>query len=239
MLELLRSDIFFKDELDHPASGYAKWFQRIHTMRLCASYHDRKNFCEVGANDYLEILKQFPGDKYIIDPYDGLEGMGAAILPPDIPDRCEVFRCALGVDSGDIPGDLFDYVITVSVIKHIGQSETNFDCEPLDYRPKEQEEPRDAFCNELFRVMRPGGVTIHSIDHAPHNRSYLKNFTDAGFELLRNDELPSVDECLHDLSAVRQRHDWLDPAIPMPVEEMRLHSVLTMGFVKPQTERPA
>ena len=233
VLRLLRKNEFTAEQLNHPARGYAKVFQRANMMDLCRSFHDRSNFCEIGPHDYFNILDHYRGPKIIIDPYKSGGGAGLEVVPANLPYPVTLFRCMLGENSDIIPNDFIDFSFSVSVIEHIGQAEVQYDCNPVENPPEIQERPRRGFCEELFRITRSGGLTVHSVDHAARNLTFVDNFLAAGFELIHADETVTVEECLNAPDAIRQRHQWLDPTIPMSEEEMRLHSVLTMGFVKP------
>lgn len=233
MLQLLREESFSVDELNHPACGYAKIFQRLDMASICRQHAGRANFCEIGPHDYFNLLEEYSGPKYVIDPYADAGGAGLGFVPANLPYPVTLFRCLLGQDSSFIPDGFVDFSYSVSVIEHIGQAEAGYDCRPVDHPPEDQERPRRSFCQELFRITRPGGVTIHSVDHAARNLSFVRNFIEAGFVPLRPGESVTVDECLFDKAAIRQRHAWLDPTEPMSEQEMTLHSVLTMGFTRP------
>ena len=233
MLRLLRNGEFTPEQHNHPARGYAKIFQRAAMMELCRSFHDRTNFCEIGPHDHFPILEDYPGPKIIIDPYKNGGGAGLEVVPDNLPYPVTLLRCLLGENSQFISDDFVDFSFSVSVIEHIGQAEVQYDCNPVENPPEVQERPRRGFCEELFRITKPGGLTVHSVDHAARNLTFVDNFLAAGFELIHANETVSVDECLNAPDAIRQRHQWLDPTIPMSEEEMRLHSVLTIGFVKP------
>ena len=233
VIELLTLDRFSQSDREHEGAGYCKWFQRIQMAELCQRFHNFENACEIGCHDYFEIIKKFPTPKFILDPYSQGGGEGLDAVPRNFPYPAVLLRCMLGQDSGIVPSNLLDFCFSVSVIEHIGQAEVGYDCSPTDDPPPMQEQPRDAFCRELFRMMRPGGITIHSVDHAPRNRTYVQNFLRAGFRLLFDDPMPSLEELLDRPDALRQRHAWLDRFDTMSPEEQRLHSVLTLGFRKP------
>jgi hypothetical protein len=139
----------------------------------------------------------------------------------------------VGPDSSIIPDTFFDITLSISVIEHIGQAEAGYDCKPTSQPPAAQEALRDEFCAELYRMARPGGVTLHTVDHAARNLSFVANFLRAGFEPLEAGVPPDVEQCLSDPDAVRQRVGWRKPHLPMPVQEQALHACLLMGFRRP------
>ncbi len=117
---------------------------------------------------------------------------------PPLPYPFVLFRCALGETSAVIPDALFDYTYSISVLEHIGQAEANYDCQPTSEPPPAQEAKRQAFCHELFRITKPGGITVNTIDHAARNLSYHHNFTAAGFEsLCPPEQFCTVQQALH------------------------------------------
>ena len=121
MLQLLKSGSFTAEQLSDPARGYAKIFQRMQMATLCEEYQSRTNFCEIGPHDYFNILEDYAGPKYVIDPYADAGGAGLAVVPANLPYPVTLFRCLLGHDSSFIPNDFVDFSFSVSVIEHIGR----------------------------------------------------------------------------------------------------------------------
>lgn len=75
-----------------------------------------------------------------------------------------------GGKSGELPDANFDVVFSVSVLEHVPYGEI-FDV-----------------CNDMRRVTKPGGLSVHSIDVTPETlktrgQRWLKGMLDAGFEL--------------------------------------------------------
>ena len=68
-----------------------------------------------------------------------------------------------------IPSEKVDVVYSISTLEYIGQKESGFVCSFTPDPPKEQEELRNAFCEDLFRIFKPGGYSVHLIDHAVRN----------------------------------------------------------------------
>lgn len=218
---------------DYPniKSPQTKPYQNAVLAKVLPQYIGKEaNVADVGANtNFLNLRGLAAREKWVIDPYDGQAGRGMASIP-DIPDDIQIIRCTVGRNSGIISSGYFDVVFSSSVLEHIGQAEVKFDYKPTSNPPSAQEDPRNAFCRECFRIIRPGGVTIHTIDHAPRNLSYVENFLKAGFELLQPGEV-TVDELLNSPDAVRQQVLWKDNTVPHPNPEY--HSVLLVGFRKP------
>jgi hypothetical protein len=200
--------------------------------KLAAVVESHHVVADIGAHSHFDVLLNLVArSKLIIDPYNGSGGAGLSAIP-ELPYPIGLFRCALGETSAIIPDNTFDLTFSISVLEHIGQAESNYDCEPTTMLPAVQEAKRTAFCAELFRITKPGGMTLHTIDHAARNLSYAHNFSQAGFV----DSLPgcsvAVDDALHDTDAVRQRVGWLGERV-MPPDEQKLHSVLYAAYLKP------
>jgi hypothetical protein len=188
-----------------------------------------------GLLDSISVFDQHETiSRAIIDPYNSAGGGGTANLPPDFPYPAILFRCLLGIDSHIIPSNLFDITFSCSVLEHIGQKECNYDLNPTSSPPEKQENPRNAFCNELFRIMKPGGVTLHAIDHAPRNLTFIANFQNAGFTLSEPQQC-DLDTALDDPDLIRQRYQWgtRPKPLPMPAQGLRLNSVLYIQAHKP------
>lgn len=72
--------------------------------------------------------------------------------------------------SPELPSDYFDIVFSVSALEH------------------SRLEASSSICKDMFRVMRPGGLSVHSIDtlacHSEHfAHTWYDSFVDAGFEI--------------------------------------------------------
>jgi hypothetical protein len=232
---LLSKALFNGDDWSSPMAVNTKWFQHIEMRRLCATYlRERSNVAEIGPRRYFTILEACaPAKKYVIDPYNAGPGGGELGIPEELPYPIGLFRCSVGDDSAIIPSRIFDATFSMSVIEHIGQAEAGYDCNPTPRPPKAQEERRTAFCRELFRITRPGGITIHTVDHAARNLSFIDNFLRAGFRPLAGGPRPSVEECRMRPDLVRQKRTWDNLDEEMPLDQQHLHSVLVMGFVRP------
>ncbi len=233
MVKLLRYSDYSSVETAGIDVSQTKPFQHI-SIRRVLSHHcgARHRVAEIGSKTSFDTLLGLPGVfRYIIEPYNSAPGAGPATIPP-LPYPIALFRCLVGTDSGIIPDGFFDCTFSVSVIEHVGQAEAGYDCRPTNSPPAESEALRDGFCRELHRITMPGGVTIHSVDHAARNLSFVDNFLAAGFSLLEPGPLPTTDDCLGDPEAVRQRTQWTKLDRPMPAEEQALHSVLLMAFRK-------
>jgi SAM-dependent methyltransferase len=210
-------------------SAHTKDYQHEALSRLLPEYaKSNHRVAEIGANLYFDNLLQLRvRERYVIDPYNGGPG-GGAESPPDFPEDLVLLRCAIGVTSRHLADDFFDLIFSSSVLEHVGQAEVGYDVSPVFTAA--QEPLRNACCAELFRILKPGGVTLHTIDHAPHNRFFSDNFTQAGFVPLVADESLSVEHLLNDPDAVRQRVDWIQG--DQAIDRIDLHSVLLLGFKK-------
>lgn len=225
MIYLLR----YPDFPSIPRGEGTKIYQHAEILRLVARF-DAEGLVvgDIGSKSWFKALETFTSARArcVIDPYNGAPGGGPETIPP-LPYPIVLYRCLVGPDSGIIPDAVFDVTLSISVIEHIGQPETGYDCSPLAVSHPVQDAIRDEFCEELFRITKPGGITIHTIDHAARNLSFAENFRRAGFVLFDPDRpVPTVEDCLNDPAAVRQTTQWTRPDLPMPEDEWPLHSVL-------------
>jgi hypothetical protein len=79
--------------------------------------------------------------------------------------------------------------------------------------------------------LKPGGLTIHTIDHAPRNITWDDNFRRASFVPIdASNARPALRELLHATGAVRQQVSWTKGSEDLCDKE--LHSVLYVGYVK-------
>ena len=236
MLYLLKKTDFPDDINGHPLAGQSKFYQHIEIERLIRKFdYPGITVADIGSQRNFKPLLSFEKARChcIIDPYTGAGGNGLSEIP-NLPYPIVLFRCLVGGDSTIIPSNFFDVIISVSVIEHIGQEETSYDCKPLVTPDPLQDKMRDDFCTETFRILKPGGITIHTIDHAARNLSFADNFSKADFEMFdRKAKVPSVEDCLTDPDAVRQSVDWRNPDMPMQLEHLPLHAVLVGLWKKP------
>lgn len=81
----------------------------------------------------------------------------------------------LGEFSKDLPDNYFDLVFSVSVLEHVPFSEI------------------DKVCDDMARIVRPGGFTAHSIDVTPRSTEkgikYFHALKSAGFILNSNPDI--------------------------------------------------
>lgn len=226
-------------EEDHRSSwaAHTKHYQHIEFQRVAARFAGQmtaRNVGEIGAKSYFDALLAYARSRrFVIDPYRDAPGGGLSSIPA-LPFPIGLFRCYVGFGDTVIPDEFFSLTFSISVVEHIGQQETGFDRHPVVVPPLEQEQPRDAFCRDLFRLTAPGGLTIHTVDHASRNRSYVENFLKAGFELIDADVIPSLSECMEDRTNVVQLTKWgKEINKPSGPEDWALDSVLMMGFKRP------
>jgi SAM-dependent methyltransferase len=90
----------------------------------------------------------------------------------------ETIDALIGKTGGIIPSGSFDTCVSVSVIEHIPASDVS------------------AACSDMFRVLRPGGWALHSLDVSisalPQiGKRWLTAFQDAGFRI----DASTVDTC--------------------------------------------
>tara|TARA_R110001606_G_scaffold280273_1_gene428949 strand:- start:144 stop:857 length:714 start_codon:yes stop_codon:yes gene_type:complete len=234
MLYLLKKSMYSQEDHRSDWAGHTKHFQHIEFDRIAAKYPSSGNVGEVGAKTWFKCLDSFvDARRFVIDPYDGAPGGGLSDIPK-LPFPVGLFRCYIGYGESVIPDRFFDLTFSISVIEHIGQAETGFDRQPVKVPPPEQEIPRDKFCEDLFRITAPGGVTIHSVDHAARNRTYVDNFLRAGFELISEQDVPSEDECMNDRENIVQLTKWGRKSDqPSDLTDWELDAVMIMGFRRP------
>lgn len=219
-----------------PTPRATKEHQRLFMSDTLPNYaNSNSRVLEVGADRRIEILQNLEAsERWIADPYEGTDG-GQQTGLPDFGKDITIARCRIGDDSSILPSGIFDLIYSISVIEHIGQAASGFDCRYTPSPPDGQEAPRRSFCSECYRLLRPGGVTIHTIDHGVRNVTFDGNFRDAGFEPLLDEPRLSHEEMLNDPQALRQEFQWgtkNDP-VAMPEEVYSLNTVLMLGYRKP------
>ncbi|MFI4896374.1 MAG: class I SAM-dependent methyltransferase [Phycisphaerales bacterium JB059] len=220
------------DDLE-PCVNTKTWQERFLIENLKRHVTADARVLEVGANDNTLILDAIgKGEHWIADPYDA-GGAGVLAEPPELDPRIIISRCNIGASSNALPSDYFDVIFSSSVLEHIGQRETNFDTRYTPNPPEEQERPRRAFCRECMRLLKPGGVTIHTIDHGVRNISFDANFREVGFEPLNPEDTLTHREMLDDPEALRQTMSWHDKTQPLHPGVARLNTVLAVGYRKP------
>jgi hypothetical protein len=233
-MRLLLYSEFLGEDFTSPPWQHTKTSQWIAMKRYLGDTAMPNFYCgEIGPHSNFDLMKSV-NCRHVaaIDPYNGSEGAGLQEVPT-LPYPLALFRCALGETSEVIPDSLFDLTYSVSVMEHIGQYEAAYDCEPSSAPPEGQETKRNLFCEELFRITKPGGITAHTIDHAARNLSYHSNFIAAGFEPITPvEKFCTVQDALTLPDAVRQKVGWLGER-EMPVSEQSLHAVLFATYRRP------
>ncbi len=200
---------------------------------LVGTRRDSSRVLEVGANKNTIILDALAGtERWIADPYDA-RGVGVLSEPPDLGPDYTISRCVIGLSSNALPSEHFDLIFSSSVLEHIGQREANFDLQYTPDPPEAQETLRRAFCEECFRLLRPGGVTVHTIDHGVRNISFDANFREAGFEALDPAQTVTHQQMLDDPEALRQTVAWHGAPEPLHPGIARLNTVLAIGYRRP------
>ena len=185
---------------------------------------------EIGANDAFGNLKGcLRCELWAADPYQGAGG--GMLTPPTVPGVL-ISQCEIGITSNALPNNFFDIVFSSSVLEHVGQRECFYDCHPVNPSPAVQELPRNLLCKEIYRFLKPGGFSIHSIDHAVRNVSFMNNFLGAGLKQWKESPIPSSEEMVSDKDAFTQTWDWHDSS--KPISEPWLHPVICSVFVKPE-----
>ena len=233
MYYLLTKNLYTQDQVEDPRSIHTKHFQHIEMEKIANPYDNEGAVTgDIGSKTNFVNLNKFykSRSRITIDPYNGAGGGGLAKLP-NIPYPFAIFRCLVGVDSEIIPNNLFDITFSISVIEHIGQKESGYDCTPTSAPPLEQENLRNSFAKELLRITKPGGITFHTVDHAARNLTFIDNFVNQGWIPLDNTLPPTLDECLNSEVAIRQQVHWTRHQQDLP--DKHLHSVLMLGFRKP------
>ena len=92
---------------------YLKYLDFQELSRLLPDYAKSKyRIAQIGASLYLDnLLKLCASERYVIDPYRSGPGGGAKNLS-DFPDDLSLWRRAIGVTSGHLPGDFFGLVFS-------------------------------------------------------------------------------------------------------------------------------
>lgn len=221
-------------DYDIPRPHWTKKYQRAFMLDWLPRYvTPTSRVMDVGANINIDVLSELQAsERWVVDPYEGIAGAKQTEVPV-LPESITVSRCLIGLDSHALPSDYFDVIFSISVIEHIGQEAAKYDCTYTPNPPEAQEIPRRAFCAECFRLLRPGGVTIHAIDHGVRNVTYDANFKEQGFVPLLDDQRFEVNEMLDDPEAFRQETQWGDHSKLMQEEFFPLNTVLMLGYQKP------
>ena len=240
MIYLLKTTEFSPEQRADPWATQTKFFQHIEIGRLISRF-DKPGLTVgcIGSQQSFNPLMSFSQAvrRCVIDSDTGATGNGQSETPQP-PYPVTRFRDLAG--GSVIPDSYFDALISVGHIQSIGQAQTKYDCNPPDTPDPVQDGMRDAFCAQIAWVLKPGAVTIHIIDHAARNLSYVNNFVRAGLEPFDPEmPMPTVEDGLENTDAVRQQTIWQDMSVPMPVEERRLHGVLVGVWIKPVKTRRA
>jgi glycosyltransferase involved in cell wall biosynthesis/2-polyprenyl-3-methyl-5-hydroxy-6-metoxy-1,4-benzoquinol methylase len=105
---------------------------------------------EIGAGQPIvaDLLARLGYDVWVIDPYDGRDG------GPADPDAMRATYPRVRIVEGVFPTDLdtgaistFDGIYSISVLEHVSIEQI------------------DEVCSGIRQFLKPGGVTIHAIDH--------------------------------------------------------------------------
>jgi SAM-dependent methyltransferase len=217
-----------------PEQNNTKYWQERFLVETLPQYvTPAAHILEIGANKNLKILRTLDvAQRWIADPYDA-RGLHVCAQPPDFGADIIISRCEIGISSNALPSSYFDLIYSSSVLEHIGQRETNFDTRYTPTPPEVQEIPRRAFCQECFRLLKPAGVTLHTIDHGVRNISFDQNFRWAGFEALDPSITFARRTMLDDPDALRQLVSWHNHRTPLPDGVAKLNTVIAIGYRKP------
>lgn len=240
MFRVLTLDDF--PEYDTQDNAYVKYYERIFLNRYL-SLITRPEFsvAEIGAGKNLSIISALNVSSiHVIDPLDGKVGGGPGRLSDDddFVGRIILHKCYVGGEGSEcLSSDSFDIVFSMSVLEHIGQKESGYSCTFTSSPPAEQEALRDAFCKDLYRIIKPGGYSVHLIDHAVRNITYYNNFKKAGFVFsVENSDIEInqkySNSILDQKNAIRQKIRWRTKK-EFNRREQRLHSVLLVVCRKP------
>ena len=100
---------------------------------------------EIGGGD-SRVLRTL-ADRHECWMLDKLEGVGEGPREVHLPPSVRFVKANAGEFSADLPEGYFDCVFSISVIEHV----------TLDLR--------EAFFADCARVMKPGAVMLHAVDH--------------------------------------------------------------------------
>jgi hypothetical protein len=102
---------------------------------------------EIGGGD-SRVLKRLAvnNECWNIDKFEGL-GQGPATVPIGESNNIKIIKSYMGEFSKELPVEYFDFVFSISVVEHV---------------PNEK---LKLFFQDIERILKPGGLTIHAIDH--------------------------------------------------------------------------
>lgn len=227
------------EPLDDRTRG-TKFYQRRFFNRLWSTGHFfGENAAELGAGTHLAQIRLCPAKhRYVIDPYDG-SGSGPT-TPPEV-DTISVIVAEIG--AGTLESDYFDLTFSTSVLEHIGRN-VGVGFVPaggaVDGRLREAYR---RFWEDLLRVTKPGGITLHTVDSGSRNVPYCWDIPlEVGWEPMspaphkHRVRLPHIMQ--FDPNSVRQHDLWnRNPNHGIPparwARMLKMANVLVVGLRKP------
>lgn len=163
----------------------------------------------VGFNSRFHDLLPETVDYWTIDS-DGFYDLDAFQAGVERRHRATHVNGLMGESLAALPEDFFDFVFSISALEH-SNSET-----------------APAICQDMFRVTKPGGYSVHTIDTPVHQRHlrmepWHSAFLESGFTFIEEPDLTSESRGIDGLAVLvepldvqvtyyRQREDfWSNP----------------------------
>jgi len=130
-----------------------------------------KNVLEVGAGLNLLFFKVFGHEL----EYWMIDNGSLYPNPTEFREKISLMKGVNFVDgllgdfSKELPGNYFDMIFSISVLEHT---------------PRKKTELAGDVCRDMYRLLKPGGFSIHTIDITPDNNiglQFLKSMKKIGF----------------------------------------------------------
>lgn len=113
---------------------------------LLDNFPEGSKLLEIGGGDsrIIHWLK----DHYEFWNLDKLEGIGNGVTSLNNTDGFKLVQDYIGTFSKELPDNYFDGVFSVSVLEHVPEDSAVI----------------EAICNDIQRLLKPGGLSMHCID---------------------------------------------------------------------------
>jgi len=110
------------------------------------NFPEGSKLLEIGGGDSRII--RWLKDRYEFWNLDKLEGVGNGLTGLSSTDGFKLVQDYIGAFSNELPDNYFDGVFSVSVLEHVPEDEATI----------------NSICDDIHRLLKPGGLSMHCID---------------------------------------------------------------------------